>query len=100
MERDAFRETLDAQDGSLIRTLDQLVRPTGRSLRPFTPPHLTPEERELGETHALDPSKPEAMDKMFVKVLRVFTKRHFAAATASVLAFVGAIALDWRRVRS
>ena len=99
MKRDAFRAVLDAHGGSLVRTLDQLVKPEGRSLRPFTPPHLSPDERKLGETHALDPSKPEAMDKMFVKMMRVFTPRHFVAAGASVLALAGAVTLDLRRAR-
>jgi phospholipase D1/2 len=43
--------------GSLIRGIERLRRPTGRSLVPFEPPELGPADRALAETELLDPEK-------------------------------------------
>lgn len=95
--RDELRRVLDECGGSLVRALDQLVRPRGKSLRPYHPPHLSPEERRLGESHVLDPRRPEPMDKIFVKTLRVVGPRHGVALALGVLALGAAAALDLRR---
>jgi phospholipase D1/2 len=94
---DELRRVLDECDGSLVRALDQLVRPHGKSLRPFQPPELTAEERRLGESHVLDPRRPEPMDDTFVKTLRVLGPRHGVALALGALAVGVAVALDLRR---
>ncbi|HUZ64925.1 MAG TPA: phospholipase D-like domain-containing protein [Acetobacteraceae bacterium] len=86
VDRETLRQTLDAEGGSLARTLDRLIRPAGRSLRPFTPPALTETEQALAETHALDPGRPESMAETFIHTMHIFTPRHFAANAAGALA--------------
>ncbi|NPD68978.1 phospholipase (plasmid) [Lichenicola cladoniae] len=66
-----LQEALAAAGGSLVATLDRLVRPTGRSLRPFVSPPLGAVERTLAETHLLDPDHPESMDEAFTHTRRV-----------------------------
>ena len=97
VERDALRQVITACDGSVIRALDQLTRSRGRSLRPFHPPRLSPLQRRLGESHVLDPRRPEPMDQTFVKLVRVFGPRHAAALGLATLALVTAVMLDARR---
>ena len=84
---------LRAVDGSLVRTLDRLVRPSGHTLAPFDPPELSEAERELAETHALDPHRPEAMAETFVRALRLPSIR---VAMAATLVATGAGVLAWR----
>ncbi|MGY1669318.1 phospholipase D-like domain-containing protein [Geodermatophilus sp. SYSU D00710] len=45
---------VERSGGSLVRAIDSLMRPTGRSLVPFEPPDLAPVERLLAETELLD----------------------------------------------
>ena len=97
--RDELRRVLDECGGSLVRAMDQLLRPRGRSLRPFQIPHITVEERRLGESHVLDPRRPEPMDETFVKTLRVLGPRHGVALAVGTLAVATAAALDVRRRR-
>ena len=97
--RDELRRVLDECGGSLVRALDQLVRPRGKSLRPFHPPHLSARERRLGESHVLDPRRPEPMDETFVKTLRVVGPQHGVALALGLLALGTAAALDLRRRR-
>jgi phospholipase D1/2 len=95
--RDELRRVLDEEGGSLVQTLDRLMRPHGRSLRPFQPPSLSARERRLGETHVLDPRRPEPMDETFVKTLRVLGPRRAVATALGVLALAMAAVLDLRR---
>lgn len=43
--------------GSLVRGIERLRRPTGRSLVPFEPPELGPVDRTLADSEAMDPEK-------------------------------------------
>ena len=97
ISRATLDQTLQAHDGSLTQTLDQLIRPTGRSLESFTPPKLTPTERRLGETHALDPSHPEPIDKTLLETLRVITPKWALIPAAALAALAAALRLDTRR---
>ena len=97
VERDELRRVIAACDGSVVRALEQLVRPHGRSLRPFHPQHLSPLQRRLGESHVLDPRRPEPMDRTFVRTMRVLGPRHAVASGLGVLALAAAVALDIRR---
>ncbi|PWW21021.1 phosphatidylserine/phosphatidylglycerophosphate/cardiolipin synthase-like enzyme [Geodermatophilus normandii] len=45
---------VEQHGGSLVRAVDALVRPAGRSLVPFEPPQLDPVERFLADTELLD----------------------------------------------
>jgi len=81
-----LQEALAAAGGSLVRTLDRLVRPDGRSLRPFAPPPLGAVERNLAETHLLDPDHPESMDEAFTRTRRVLRPAlPYALAAASLV---------------
>jgi phospholipase D1/2 len=97
VEREELRRVLASCDGSVLRALDQLIRPRGRSLRPFHPPRLSPVERRLGESHVLDPRRPEPMSRTFLKLMRVFGVRHAAWLGLGVAALAAAVALDVRR---
>ena len=46
-----------ADAGSLVRGIERLRRPSGRSLVLFEPPDLGPGDRALGESELLDPEK-------------------------------------------
>jgi phosphatidylserine/phosphatidylglycerophosphate/cardiolipin synthase-like enzyme len=46
-----------AETGSLVRGIEQLRRPTGRSFVPFEPPDLGPVDLTLADTELLDPEK-------------------------------------------
>jgi phospholipase D1/2 len=45
------------ETGSLVRGIERLRRPAGRSLVPFEPPDLGPVDRTLAESEAMDPEK-------------------------------------------
>jgi phospholipase D1/2 len=92
-----LQEALAAAGGSLVVTLDRLVRPNGRSLRPFVPPPLSAVERRLAETHLLDPDHPESMDEAFTRTRRVLRPVLPYALSAASLAM--AAILLFRRVR-
>ncbi|MFC7693960.1 phospholipase D-like domain-containing protein [Paeniroseomonas aquatica] len=94
---DEFRAALQAAGGSLVRTLDRLARSSGPTLLPFDPPELSEAERELAETHALDPHRPEAMNETFIRALRLLPPVQVAVAAALVAAGAGAIAWCWKR---
>ena len=97
VDRHELRRTLNESDGSLVKSLDRLVRPTGRTLVPFQPPELSQAERVLARTNLLDPEHAEGMDKTFERTLRVLTPwRGVGLAFAGVAlggAVMGAIAL-------
>jgi len=46
-----------AGTGSLVKGIEQLRRPTGRSLVPFEPPDLGPIDSALAESEVMDPEK-------------------------------------------
>ena len=58
--------------GSLVRAVDALISPTGRSLVPFTPPDLGPVERYLGDSELLD---AEHTPNRWRRVQRAFSGR-------------------------
>nr|WP_264185737.1 phospholipase D-like domain-containing protein [Roseicella aerolata] len=89
VSRDAFGAALRAADGSLVRALDSLAQPSGRTLVRFEPSDLSELERELGSTHALDPHRPEPMSRTFVRSLRLLP------LVPPALAALGAGALAW-----
>jgi phospholipase D1/2 len=49
--------TAIADEGSLVRGIERLRRPTGRSFVPFEPPDLGPIDLTLADTELLDPEK-------------------------------------------
>jgi phospholipase D1/2 len=54
VEPAAVDEAVAAKGGSLVHGVDALLRPAGRSLRPFDPPDLNVVERGLALTRVLD----------------------------------------------
>lgn len=73
------------------------MRAQGRTLIPFKPAALSVADRELAESHVLDPHRPEAMSKRFVRARRQVVPVRTATSTALLLASIGALA--WRRAR-
>lgn len=90
-----FADALRTAGGSLVGAIDALVRTTGPTLVPFAPPLLSSAERRLAETHVLDPHRPEAMARTFIRTLRLVLPRPTAAAVTLAAAAVGLFA--WRR---
>jgi phosphatidylserine/phosphatidylglycerophosphate/cardiolipin synthase-like enzyme len=70
----AVAEALEACGGSLLRAVESLRRPVGRSLVPFTPPDLNPVEQALADTELLDaertPNRWERVRRSFRPRLR------------------------------
>jgi phospholipase D1/2 len=95
--RTEFEAELRVANGSLVRTLDRLMRPQGKTLVPFKPPALSVADRELAETHVLDPHRPEAMAKSFVRALRQVAPVRTAAFATLALACTGVLAWHWAR---
>ncbi|WP_198382643.1 phospholipase D-like domain-containing protein [Roseomonas sp. KE2513] len=95
--RDEFQAAFQAAGGSLVRTLDRLARPSGPTLVPFHPPELSEAERELAETHALDPHRPEAMAETFIRALRLLPPVRVAVAAALVAVGASVAAWYWQR---
>jgi phospholipase D1/2 len=54
VEPSAVADAVKAQDGSLVRAVESLRRPLGRSLRTFEPPEQNGVDRVLAETELLD----------------------------------------------
>ena len=93
-----LRDELAAAGHSLVAALDRLVRPSGRTLRPFEPPSLTPVARELALTHLLDPDHPEQLDEAFVRSLRVMRPVAPYALSAATVAIAAVLLVRrWRR---
>ncbi|WP_456599267.1 phospholipase D-like domain-containing protein [Blastococcus sp. SYSU DS0616] len=61
-----------ADTGSLVRGIERLRRPTGRSLVPFEPPQLGPADRALAESEVMDPEKTP---NRWRRVERFFARR-------------------------
>ncbi len=68
----AVAEALEACGGSLLRAVESLRRPVGRSLVPFTPPDLGPVEQALADTELLD---AERTPNRWQRVRRSFRPR-------------------------
>ncbi|SDY56580.1 Phosphatidylserine/phosphatidylglycerophosphate/cardiolipin synthase [Geodermatophilus africanus] len=68
----AVAEALVACGGSLLRAVESLRRPVGRSLVPFTPPDLNPVEQALADTELLD---AERTPNRWQRVRRSFRPR-------------------------
>ncbi|WP_246080358.1 phospholipase D-like domain-containing protein [Modestobacter altitudinis] len=64
-----------ADTGSLVRGIERLRRPTGRSLVPFEPPDLGPADRALAESELMDPQKTP---DQWRRVERFFARRRRA----------------------
>jgi phosphatidylserine/phosphatidylglycerophosphate/cardiolipin synthase-like enzyme len=71
--------SLLAETGSLIRTIDALASPQGRTLRPYRPVKLNGLEKWLADNEVLDPEGP---DEMFEPVTRRGLARGFIARFA------------------
>ncbi|HJS87611.1 MAG TPA: phospholipase D-like domain-containing protein [Acetobacteraceae bacterium] len=93
---DALRAVLQEEDGSLVRTLNRLINPAGKTLVPFTPPALSDTERALARSHLLDPTRPESMSRTFVRGVRLFAPASVLALAAAGLFALGGAALAWR----
>lgn len=93
--REECEDALLAAGGSLVGALDALIRTTGPTLLPFEPPRLSEAERRLAQTHVLDPHRPEAMARTFVRTLRQVVPRRTAAPVVLAAAAAGLFA--WRR---
>jgi phosphatidylserine/phosphatidylglycerophosphate/cardiolipin synthase-like enzyme len=74
----AVAEALEACGGSLLRAVESLRRPVGRSLVPFTPPDLNPVEQALADTELLD---AERTPNRWQRVRRSFRPRLSAGVT-------------------
>jgi phosphatidylserine/phosphatidylglycerophosphate/cardiolipin synthase-like enzyme len=61
-----------ADTGSLVRGIERLRRPTGRSLVPFEPPELGPVDQALAESEVMDPQKTP---NRWRRVERFFARR-------------------------
>ena len=66
------------ETGSLVRGIDRLRRPTGRSLAVFEPPDLGPADRALAETELLD---PEHTPNRWERTQRFFGRRRRSSRT-------------------
>ncbi|WP_451986923.1 phospholipase D-like domain-containing protein [Azospirillum endophyticum] len=65
-------ERIEEATGSLTATVDRLVRPSGRTLRPLEPEPLTETERKLVDERLLDPDRPEPMATTILRGATVF----------------------------
>jgi len=94
---DEFQAALQVAGGSLVRVLDRLARPSGPTLVPLLLPELSETERELAETHALDPHCPEPMAETFIRALRLLSPIRVAVAATLIAAGVSVAAWCWQR---
>ncbi|TQN41161.1 phosphatidylserine/phosphatidylglycerophosphate/cardiolipin synthase-like enzyme [Blastococcus colisei] len=72
VEPDAVASAVEAHDGSLVRAVDSLRTPAGRSLRPLEPPEQHVVDRVLAHTELLD---PERTPDRWSRVRRAFPRR-------------------------
>lgn len=56
--------------GSLAGAIHALRRDDGRSLRPFEPPDLSENDRQVAESELLNPDRPEGMSETFKRDLQ------------------------------
>jgi phosphatidylserine/phosphatidylglycerophosphate/cardiolipin synthase-like enzyme len=74
----AVTDAIEACGGSLLRAVESLRRPVGRSLVPFTPPDLGPVDQALADTELLD---AERTPNRWERVRRSFRPRRSARVT-------------------
>ena len=72
VEPSAVADAVAASDGSLVRAVESLIRPEGRSLRPFQPPEQGLVDRVLSATELLD---AEHTPNRWSRVRRTFLGR-------------------------
>ncbi|AWU97860.1 phospholipase D-like domain-containing protein [Azospirillum ramasamyi] len=65
-------ERTEDECGSLVATVDRLMRPSGRSLRPLEPEPLSEAEVALVDERLLDPDRPEPMAQIVLRGATVF----------------------------
>ncbi|KAA0595855.1 phospholipase D1/2 [Azospirillum lipoferum] len=65
-------ERTEEATGSLTATVDRLMRPAGRSLRPLEPEPLSETERRLVDERLLDPDRPEPMAETILRGATLF----------------------------
>jgi phospholipase D1/2 len=105
-----FEAVLREEAGSLIRAIERLQRPEGRSLAPFEPPELTETEAAVARKGLLDPDRPEALSKVLRRGMAIGGIRRalsvgLAGTTALALAALAGSVLwragarRWRRRR-
>ena len=87
-------EGAEQAGASPLAVLDRFMRPSGRTLVPFTPDPPSDTERDLVDARLLDPDRPEAMAKtirrgaiVFPRVAAVFTLMGLGAAAGLGLAW-------------
>lgn len=73
-------------DGSIVQTVDLLMRPSGKTLVRFEPPQLTDAQRTLAEERLLDPDWPEPMVQMAARAVTRIPGVRAAALAAAGLA--------------
>ena len=65
-------ERAEEGTGSLVATVDRLMRPAGRSLRPLEPEQLSEAEVALVDERLLDPDRPEPMAETILRGVTLF----------------------------
>jgi hypothetical protein len=93
--RENLAATLSVVSGSLSEAIDRLVRSTGPTLVSFEPPELSEVEQSIASTHVLDPHRPEAMAKTFVRALRQLLP--FKGAFLGAIALAGVSLVIWQK---
>ncbi|MET0765251.1 MAG: phospholipase D-like domain-containing protein [Blastococcus sp.] len=73
VEPSAVAEAVESQNGSLVRAVESLRRPEGRSLRLFEPPEQNVVDRTLAETELLDAERTPDLSS---RIRRMFRRRH------------------------
>jgi phosphatidylserine/phosphatidylglycerophosphate/cardiolipin synthase-like enzyme len=73
VEPSAVAAAVEAQNGSLVRAVESLRRPEGRSLRMFEPPPQNMVDRALAETELLDAERTPDRSS---RIRRMFRRRH------------------------
>jgi len=88
-----FERTEEAE-GSLVATVDRLMRSSGRTLIPLAPEPVSDAERTMVDTRLLDPDRPEAMSKTMERGALVFQEVDTAVWRAG-LAIAAGLGLTW-----
>jgi phospholipase D1/2 len=90
---------LARHDGSLIRTVEELARPSGRTLIPFEPPELGQAERLLAESDLFNPDRAEGMADTAPRGVTEWPRSRLGAGLAAAASAVAA-GWWWRRGRA
>lgn len=73
--RERLTAALAKEGGSLIRAIERLRQPKGRSLRPFEPPAFASTALAVAGTGLLDPDQPEALAVTFRRARSISAAR-------------------------